>query len=347
MSSHRFVAEHSPFFLNRTLSDEERSRFEEQLAASGDSRDELAATLEAARIYGHTLPAEVLVDLVFGGGAEPRFPNALVERYLEVSPVGRAELELLRESRRALDAEVRGDGSNVVPIAAPAAAAGGVRGWRRMALAASLIGAAAVGLATWQWQQLEQREGRLAAVEDELRQALDRESEPRPPAADAAADPAVAQRLEQLESENRQLAAGKSDLVEEIERQDAEIEQLEGRIARMSRPRANVSVIDLYPGDMVLRGEPQADRLVVVERGDGPLALILNSGVGPDAAISGMRLIDEDGDTVWTSSEQPVRDELGTFTVSLPTPGIEPGVYAIELSSDDGTVVERYRIEIR
>ncbi len=212
-----------------------------------------------------------------------------------------------------------------------------------MALAASLVGATALGLAGWQWLEAQDSENRLAAVEQQLRNALNRETEP-------AGDEVLLERIETLEDANLELAAGKSDLVEEIRAQTDRLERLDGLVAELSTPLLNVPVIDVFPGDMVLRGETPAARRVIVPRQTRTVTLILNSGIEGDQAVSSMQIVAADGTRVWRSTTRPERDELGTFTVSIPVQTLETGTYTLQLVDErDGQtqVFETYQIEIQ
>ncbi len=351
MSIPRSIIEKLPFFLNGTLSEDERLEVERELARSEELRAELEQVREAARIFGHRLPAEALVSYVFDGVTEG-LPADLIERHLAASPGAREEYELLVESRDALDrsrgAEAPADGNVVAGRFAPATAA--ASGWRRLALAASIVGAASLALAGWQWSRLSEGEARLADVESRLEEALE-ERDPAPQPAGEGGEEAR-QQIEELRLENEQLAAGKSDLVDQVARQEEQIVRLGEQIAALEQPRANLPVIDLYPGDMVLRGETPSDSATVLERSAGAVALILNSGAAGDDRLERMRIVDAAGAEVWASREAPLRDELGTFTVSVPTGTFEAGSYTIELigrlgGEGESTVVESYLVEIR
>jgi hypothetical protein len=343
MSSERLTTERLPWYLNGTLDAAERQAVERDLAESAEARRELAELQDAARIYGHRLPVDIIVGYAFDG-AHPDVSTDLLERFLAVSPVGREELEWVRESRAALEADTApGAAADVIAFRRPAAppAAPGV--WRRLALAASLLGVVSLGVAVWQLQEARSTHSRLAEAQLQLRQALAAE-------ASAQSDEALRQQLQSLEGENSQLAAGKSDLVEQIEARDGEIERLSEQVAELRAPLVNIPVVDVWPGDMVLRGEPRGERVVVVPRQTRTVALILNSSVAADRGVSGLRILGTNGERVWVSSDKPQRDELGTFTVALPVQELAPGRYTLQLIDQGvGTtqVVETYEIEIR
>ncbi len=350
MSSDRYVAERIAWYLNGTLEESERSEVERLLAASEENREELREAMEAARIYGHRLPARVLVDYAFDGSHE-EIPSELIERHLAASPLARAEYEMVRESQKTLERET---GSEESPARVPQFSRPIASGWRRLALAASLIGLTALGMAGWQWNRLAEQGDRLAEVESRLREALAEEpasmEAPDEVVPEAPADPALERRLGELELENSQLAAGKSDLVEQVARQDDEIRQLGEQVAEFASPQANLAVVDLYPGDMVLRGQPQSERVVTIPRQTRNVALILNSGIAAEEPLTGMRILDESDEVIWTSDERPERDDLGTFTVSLPVGRLSAGRYTVELIDEAGgelSVLESYLVEIR
>lgn len=345
MSAERFTTERLPWYLNGTLDASEQAAVERQLEASPDARRELAEVQEAARIYGHRLPIDVIVDYAFDG-VHPDVPTELLERYLAVSPVGREELEWVRESRAALAADAAPDtAAEVVPFrraAAVPAAGRPVSGWRRLALAASILGLVSLGLAVWQLDEARSTAGRLADAERQLREALAAEA--------GTEDEALRRRLESLEGENSDLAAGKSDLVDQIEARDGQIERLGEQIAELREPLVNIPVVDVWPGDMVLRGEAQGERVVIVPRQTRTVALILNSNVAADREVSGLQILAAGGARVWTSSVEPRRDDLGTFTVALPVQDLATGRYTLQLVDREAgktTIVETYEIEIR
>ena len=347
MSSDRYLTERLPWYLNGSLDEAERAELEGLLAQSAENRAELAETEAAARIYGHRLPSEVVVGYAFDG-EHPEVPTELLERYFEVSPVGADELRLLRESKAELEEELATESADAGVVSCPGPAPAAVSGWRRMALAASLVGVAALGLTGWQWMQVRESENQLAVVERQLREALAQEEAPdTAPVGDAAARA----RLEALEREAEELAAGKSDLVEQIEAKDQEIERLGSQVAELSQPLVNVAVIDLFPGDRVLRGEEApSEPEIVVPRQTRTVTLILNSSLESDRRVTGMQILGADGGRVWRSTTRPERDTHGTFTVAIPVTALETGVYTLQLvDSRDGQteIVETYSLEIR
>jgi len=349
MSSDRYLTERLPWYLNGSLDEAESAEVKALLAESAENRAEWAETRAAAKIYGHRLPSEVLVAYAFDG-EHPDIPTELIERYLAVSPVGNEELRLVRDSRADLerDTENRETKSSETPTFQPQVAveptARPDAGWRRMALAASLIGVTALGLAGWQWFAVQNSENQLATVEQQLRDALASEKTP-------IGDDALIQRIESLEEANQQLAAGKSDLVDQVELQSERIQQLDGQVAEFSAPLLNIPVVDVFPGDMVLRGdETPADRRVIVPRETRTVTLILNSAIESDQAVTGMQILAADGSRVWRSAGQPERDDHGTFTVAIPVQTLDSGIYTLQLveSSDGQTqVVETYQVEIQ
>jgi predicted nuclease with TOPRIM domain len=197
-------------------------------------------------------------------------------------------------------------------------------------------------VAVWQLGEARSTAGRLAEAQRQLREAVAAESD--------AGDDAAHERLLSLEEENALLAAGKSDLVDQVAALDGEVQRLADQVAGLKEPLVNVPVVDLWPGDLVLRGEPQGDRVVVVPRQTRTVALILNSNVAADREISGLQILAADGTTVWTSSDEPERDDLGTFTIALPVQELAAGRYTLQLvarSAVETEVIETYEIEIR
>ncbi|MFN7963654.1 MAG: hypothetical protein U0002_20500 [Thermoanaerobaculia bacterium] len=94
------AAELLPFYLNGSLSSEERAEVEATLADSPELRRELAATRAAAEIYRQRLAPEALTDYVAGEPAG-EIPQALLERLIAEDPRYQEEVALLRESYRA------------------------------------------------------------------------------------------------------------------------------------------------------------------------------------------------------------------------------------------------------
>jgi len=343
MPSDRYLAERLPWLLNGSLGEEESAEVQRLLAESAENRQELKETEDAARVYGHRLPSEVVIGYAFDG-EHPDVPTDLLERYLSVSPVGAAELELVRESQALMasaptSAELP---EGVIPFERPASAPP-VTGWPRLAMAASILGVLGLGLAGWQWMENRESAGELARAEQQLRELLAAED-------GVHTDEEMQQRVNVLETENSQLAAGKSDLVDQIAQKDEEIESLGDRVAALSEPQINVPVIDLFPGDMVLRGEEEEQRLVVVPRQTRSVALILNSSTSAGQRVTGLVILDAEEEEVWRSPVEPERDELGTFTVTLPVQRLESGRYTLQLiDGQEGRtqVVETYQVEIR
>jgi anti-sigma factor RsiW len=332
--------ERIPWYLNGTLDEAETAEVETLLAQSAEGRAELAEARAAASIYGHRLPSEVLVAYAIDGKHEA-FPSELIERYLAVSPVAGEELRMVRESLAELAADATEREDAVLPFRRPEAPA--PAGWKRLALAASILGIVGLGLAAWQWSELESRENRLAEVEQQLRDALAAEAVPAPSGAES-------DRIETLEEANLELAAGKSDLVEQVERQQERIRALGEQVADLSQPLLNVPVVDVFPGDMTLRGELEPARRVVVPLQTKTVTLILNSRLQADQGVTALRILDAEGKRRWASESRPQRDELGVFTVGIPVQSLGAGVFTLELVAQEGgetRIVETYLVEIK
>jgi hypothetical protein len=142
-----------PWYLNGSLSEDERRQVEEQLASSEECRTALEQTRAAARIFAVRLPGEALVDQVFGAediapgeAARHRSPRAVSGDDLEL-------MELIRQSKAALDWSEQTDRKREAAQPAPATPAvthqaAGHR-WRLLAVAASV--AFAVTTSGWLW----------------------------------------------------------------------------------------------------------------------------------------------------------------------------------------------------
>ncbi len=153
-----------PWYLNDTLSDEDRRRVEEHLQDCVSCQRELERTSFAGAAFGQHLPEEVLVDFGFGRSTAG-YDRATIEEHLAICERCREELEMVRESHGSLE-------DSPAPLPFPPAphkteipAPSTARLWRWGTLAATL--AALVGASGWLWNLGEVRrlEDRLAELE--------------------------------------------------------------------------------------------------------------------------------------------------------------------------------------
>ncbi len=156
------TAELFPWYLNSTLSDEDRRRVEEHLLGCETCRQELDRTSFAGAAFGQHLPEEVLVDFGFGR-TSAGFDRTTIEDHLAICERCSEELEMIRESHESLD----GPAALPFPTArkpkTPVSSTAGP--WRWGTLAATL--AALVGASGWLWNLGEVRRlgDRLAELE--------------------------------------------------------------------------------------------------------------------------------------------------------------------------------------
>ena len=201
-------------------------------------------------------------------------PTALdPERSPPTSPSANAarELELLTESRRLAG---EGDGAPAEGArrtcastsSTPAAAPPRERLWRWAAMAAGLTALAAAGGWMWSWNETRSLADRIA---DEHRSAE-----------------TAAERLAGLERQAEELGETAAQARDDIARLETE---LAGRVRATAPPRhrgpemrLNTPVIDLFPGDVVVRGAGAAPRAPGrLPAGAGPVTLVLNLEAPP------------------------------------------------------------------
>jgi hypothetical protein len=142
-------------------------------------------------------------------------------------------------------------------------------------------------------------------------------------------------RLEQVDSERARLAG--------------RLEALPGNGGAGGLLSADLLVSDLFPADMVLRGEPQEDRAAIVPREARRAVLLLNSRLPADASVTGLALRDAGGAEVWRSSEPVRRGEHGEYALLLPVTQLAAGLYTLELhggDADSPQVLEVYRLRL-
>lgn len=300
-----------PWFLNGSLDAEERRRVVEHLASCELCRQERANTELAGTIFAQHLPEQTLVDHGFGRtiiGLE----TATLEEHLAICPRCSAELELVRETAW----RARGEGTEILPFTPrrpPVPRVLPAPVWRWAALAAGLT-LVMGGLGGWReveqmrtaWQQ---REAQLVAG------------------------------LEQATTEKARLA-------EASERERQKLAQLGEKVAALEAPQPNVGVVDLYPIDTVLRGEPRPEP-VEISAGSGVLTLLLQA---PDTAYPTyeLEIATPQGKRLHLV-ERLVRQSEVDFTVSVPTTEL-PDELTLRLFGRRGEQrreIARYELSLR
>ena len=308
-----------PWLLNGTLEEPERGSVLAHLNDCAGCRAELAETRAAGRIFAaHPASAE-LVAYAFDEPGE--LDRETIARHLALCERCAGELELLVESRRSREEEGADDESEglapadagVLPFRRPAAApASGARErtWRWAALAAGLTALAAAGGWMWSWQQATSLAGRVA---EEQRNAT-----------------ATAARVAELEKRTAELGIA----AEQARVAAARLagEQPGARTAPPPEVQLNTPIIDLFPGDVVVRGAGGAPpATVALPAGAGPLTLVLNVSDRREFPAYELRLRDAHGAEVARRRGLRRDPETGAFTISLPTALLAGGAGTIEV----------------
>lgn len=330
-----------PWLLNGTLEGPELREVEAHLESCEACQAERAETRLAGRIFAAHVPAADLVAYAF---AEPTgvgdVGRETIDRHLAVCPRCTEELELAAESRRlcAEDAEddAGADTAEVVPFRRPErhSAAPPARASRWLALAAGLAALTATGGWMWSWQQAQSLAGRVAAE----RRSAETTSE----------------RLAEIERKAGELNAATTAAQEQIARLEAELAGARG--AGGDRPAApqlhlNTPVIDLFPGDLVVRGAgggrpPAATRLPTDA---GLVTLILNVVGRDEFADYELRILDAGGRETLRRRGLRRDADTGSFTVSLPGGLLGRGEASLEiygLRGGQATKVADYPVQV-
>ena len=95
-------------------------------------------------------------------------------------------------------------------------------------------------------------------------------------------------------------------------------------------PTLNVPVVDLFPGDLTVRGSESFTRAPVLSRAGSRAVLILNSRAALEATSPRLELRTAAGDVVWTFDGLK-SGPGGDFTLILPLTDLEPDAYALVL----------------
>ncbi len=126
-----------PWYLNGTVTSEERHRLDEHLQACTSCRAELADTLWAAKAFTRHPSSRTLVELAYD--REVPHQSAVLEHLQQCTDCAE-QLRLIRESRRLED-------DNLILFKRPRQTMSDVKRWRSIAVAAMIAGV--VGLGGW------------------------------------------------------------------------------------------------------------------------------------------------------------------------------------------------------
>ncbi len=301
-----------PWLLNGTLEESEAREVREHLKECAVCRAELAATHFAGRVFSAHVGAEDLTSYAFD--RPTTLDRGRIAAHLAACDRCAGELELVAESRR-LSEEDGGTGAaepargaRVVPFARPApgrAEAPPAAGfWRWAAVAASLTALVAFGGWMASWTGARSLGERLAAE----RRAAE----------------ATVEQVAGLERQTRELTEQSAQAQEQIASLESELaaRPTAGGAPAPARPELllNTPVIDLFAGDVVVRGgSSSAPARTKLPAGAGLVTLILNLDDRESFDDYELRVLDAAGATVRTERGLRRDPESHNFTISLPT----------------------------
>jgi hypothetical protein len=321
------VAEVLPWLANGTLAAGERDAARAHLAACAACRRDLDEMRFSVAAHSEHLSSDAIVDYAFGRTAEGS-DRPYADRHLRACSDCSELLALARESRRLSE-----EADVVVPL--PVVRRG--PRWIAPALAASLV--LSLGLTVWFWVRWQEDRALVASTAARQREADDR--------------------IARLEGESRDVDAARArvrELEAENQRLKQEASEASSRAATSPPPPAaptpatpelNVPTFDLYPEDLVRRGDPVANDLDI-PAGANSATFVLNSQAAPANGSLGLEIADERGRVVWRGRGL-VRHAAGDFTVAVPTRLLPPGRYSLTVYAANGRereTVERYRFRI-
>lgn len=310
-----------PWYVNGSLEVEERRRAAEHLHRCDQCTRELEETRAAIALFTQHLPIDVLLDLA-AGQSPAGFSEGVAQLHLDTCSRCTEELELAQSSHEEMTA-IEEPAADVVQPSLPLRRAAPV--WPMLTMAASLI--AAIGLGGWYWtfQLLGQSQGLVAN-----REIVAEPSEPVP--VQPAPDPELLARVHSLEGENQLLRDSQDQLRGSLDQTRNESQQMSARLTRLNGPHLNAPVVDLFPGNLVLRS-PDGGRgayEATIPASSETVTLILNSRLDFTEQVSVCALFDADGREVWRR-EGLRRNPTGDFTVTLLGGDLTPGAYVLKL----------------
>ncbi len=311
------VTELLPWFANGSLAPEEAESIARHLDECAGCRHELSETGAAIGIFGahldEHLPPAVLVGMAFDGATEPA-SRAAAESHLAGCPSCAEQLELVRDSRRALAeiaTEIDDEGLPAAPERAPAAERDGrlarfptarrepsATPWRRLAIAASI--AALVSTVGWlsSWPGSGGPE-RVAATFRGDADDLPDGGEERP------------------------------------------YLPLRDRLASAAGAELNVPIVRAEPRDRAAADEEVVNRVPV---GASGVVLVLSSRLTVGGPL-GCRLETAEGVEIWTRQGLERRPE-GGYTLRFSTDRLDRGGYTLRLLAADGLELESYPLSL-
>jgi hypothetical protein len=328
-----------PWLLNGTLETGERDEVRRHLATCERCRMALDETRQAWTAFDQHLPAEALISLAYG---EPPagVDSAVAANHLASCPQCAAELELARMSRR-LEEDDKVAVFPAAPAAPPrqqAAVRAGSGAWRVATLAACL--AALIGGTAWLYEF--QQAGDLAA---QLARRPAAQESPRavPAPAPGAVNPALAEKVAQLEKETAAYKARSEQLIQQATQQVAELDR---KTQASRQPQVNAWSGLVNPAD-VERGASAAPEEKVV-----PADKLAFLSLGTDSegvALRELEIRDGSGAVVWESPGLRSDAKKQQFSVSLPPGFLKLGRYTLQLYEKVGgqrVKRESYRIRV-
>lgn len=315
----RQIIELLPWFLNGSLSPEEKRRVHVHLKDCDDCRAELGETLFVAKLCSAHPETAALVDLVFASsGAD----HQALEQHLAICPDCAEQVALLRCS-----ASLQGAVKTPVPVVARRVA----RVWRPIAIAASLLSVIALGGWYHAWQKsVAVKQDRMA--EKQTAAAAPAQGEKAAAPAQVPEDAAADRRDTTIDDEIAQLRRDSSDLTRRLHEVMARLAALEGL-------RFSGEVFDLISGSLSERGDDDAIANVIQVASDAEWVtffLILRDELS--FSTYELELLDADGEVLETSSGRLVREPEGGVTVSLPSSCLKAGEMTIRIYNRDGAV---------
>ncbi len=327
-----------PWLLNRTLPAEEQEELERHLEGCEPCRAELEETRATLVVALQHLSPQTLTALALE--RDPGEGSELTASHLASCESCAEELALLRRSRDEMDIEgaaatPAAEGGKVLPMRPrpPRTAVMPAR-WRVLAMAASLAGIVASGVAWWSWRLMGSFESRLTETTAENHRLRD----------EAREGEALRRRLSALENENRLLRSTASAAPQQ------RLTELQGELAglraQLAAPRLNVTLVDLYPDEVVLRSSAEAPEEL---SGEAPFAaLIFNSELRSPPEDLGVEIRDGSGRAI-LDLRGLSQDADGVFTLALPTSGLPREDLILVLYQEvagQRTELESYRLRV-
>lgn len=329
-----------PWYLNGTLSEEERQGVLRHLKTCESCRRDLAETRLAFEMFDQHLPAEAIVALAWGE-TPAGIDSALVEEHLAGCPRCAADLELARTSR-GLEEDER-----IVPLkprSAPAAVPAPIRstgwgGWKAAALAAGLAGV--VAAAGWL-----QTAGRVQTLEERLAERPAAVAPAPPVAGSSGEEAAEAQRIAELEKQLQQASEAMKTQQGQIER----LEQLAEARPAAPAPRINAFIDQIQPVTDVVRNREQAGAKRVPAGAQATLLLGLGAEHVETHREHTLEILDAADKVVWTRSGLTLNVDYSAYVLTLEPGSLPKGPYTVRVygiaENGQREPVETYAIRV-